>query len=104
MPRTEFENIPLPPIAGKNKRAFFKHCSQFGTTIYQNGKKDHRTNSPKTYKLGFTRWLDEMADPVECHSDDCLLFDVETLLKHNSIPIIAIAVSNNEWFDSFTIF
>lgn len=48
-------------------------------------------------KVGWTKYKDGDAIPVDYPDESILVFDVETMVKVNNIPIIAVAVSDTHW-------
>ena len=92
MPKTEFENIPLPQIEGKNIEEHFSNIAHNLAQPYiKMVEKIIKKIPPRprnwVLQPGWMKYdiRNYKCYPVECPSDDCLFFDFETLVKHKRI-------------------
>ena len=103
-PSNDFDKIPLPPLHGKNIEEHFYKISQEIVKPYVQMLENFLGNippRPKTWVMqrGWVKYDHQSGKyyGVEGPSDDVLLFDVETMVPLNNIPIMATAVSNTAW-------
>ncbi|WVW83443.1 hypothetical protein I302_105464 [Kwoniella bestiolae CBS 10118] len=108
-------NFDIPPIQGKNIRDHFYNVGQHTAEPYLSMAKGFMTSDlpemPKNWEMDKAGWTkyhsDGRMEAVDDLSEETLVsFDVETLYKLSPFPVMATAVTPNNWYSwlSPTIF
>ncbi len=105
-PLRQIDNLELPRLCGSNIEEHFENIGNKLTKNYLKLLSSlSSTNLPKkpdnfVLSPGWTRYdpLTNKTTKVAYPQDDALIFDVETLVKHQNRPVMAVAASTNAWY------
>ncbi|MEN2495447.1 MAG: hypothetical protein MHMPM18_000079 [Marteilia pararefringens] len=94
----------VPRISGRNLTEHFKNLGQVYYGKYLDLiNKVVCSNAPSMPNIwsstpGWTKYYKDYSESIAYPDDRALIFDMECMVKHNYLPVMAIALSDNHWY------